>query len=342
MTAAASAVPPSPAEPVEPAEIVARSEAMRDAVSAAEDVARTAATVLLLGEEGAGKALLARHIHRHSLHPDRAFVTVTCVALGPELAAGEIFGPEATSGGRRGAFDRARGGTLFLDRICELPAPQQARLVRILQESENDGSSPRVIASAVKDLAAMVRKGQFRADLYYRLDVFPIRVPPLRERPEDLEALVRTLAARTAAAHGRSTPALAEEAIAALAGALLPGNVRELSNIIERALVRNRGDEIGVGDLGLAGIPAPALAPPPGRPFPPGLPLHLETLERMAIEAALAQVRGNRTHAAKLLGIGLRTLRNKLRLWRLAEGAGEAEAAIADEVDGAIANNPAP
>ncbi|HVE83615.1 MAG TPA: sigma 54-interacting transcriptional regulator, partial [Myxococcales bacterium] len=198
--------------------------------------------------------------------------------------------------------------------IAEMPVALQAKLLRVLQEREVDrvgGRAPvpvdvRVIATTNRDLEAQVRAGAFRADLYYRLSTFPIALPPLRARREDLPALARHLLARAAEELGRPAPALAPDALQALARHPFPGNVRELGNVLSRALIRARGPSLSASDLSLAP------APPAGAFGDAGLPLDLAALERMAITEALRRTGGNRTHAARLLGIGLRTLRAKL------------------------------
>jgi DNA-binding NtrC family response regulator len=357
---------------------VARSPAMREAMEAALDVAPTPTTVLLLGESGTGKELLARFLHARS---GRAgpWVAVNCAALPAELLESELFGHEkgAFTGAaerRAGRFEQAHRGTLLLDEISELPLQLQAKLLRVVQEREVDrvgGGRPvpvdvRLIATTNRDLAEMVRRGEFRSDLYYRLHVFPIVLPPLRARAEDLAPLAHVLVADAARALGRPVPLIDDAALEALAAHPFPGNVRELRNVLERALVRCRGSVIGAAQLGIgAGLhlaEAPLPGPLPasgaremkqGRPTASGareigssahpepfdlaqdrlgaaeskgdgaslfttgaLPIDLSALERLAIFEALRRVSGNRTHAARLLGIGLRTLRNKLRAYR--------------------------
>ncbi|HTT69735.1 MAG TPA: sigma-54 dependent transcriptional regulator [Anaeromyxobacteraceae bacterium] len=319
----------NPAAALLPPEPVAVSPAMREVLEAARDVAPTPTTALLLGESGTGKELLARFLHQHSQRPG-AFVAVNCAALPAELLESELFGHErgAFTGAaerRAGRFEQAQRGTLLLDEVSELPLPLQAKLLRVLQEREVDrvgGQRPipvdvRIIATSNRDLGQMVERGLFRADLYYRLNVFPIVLPPLRERREDLPALAEALVLDAAAALGRRPPALDLAALAALLTHPFPGNVRELRNLLERALVRCRGPVIGPAHLHLhrAGPVADLPAIAPGAEAP-ALPLHLGELERLAIGEALRRAGGNRTHAARLLGIGLRTLRNRLRTYR--------------------------
>jgi two-component system response regulator FlrC len=335
MNATAAATPlqrPFASEPV------AASAAMREVLQLASDVAATPTTVLLLGESGSGKEILARHLHAASQRAAGPWVAVNCAALPAELLESELFGHErgAFTGAterRAGRFEQASGGTLLLDEVSELPLPLQAKLLRVLQEREVDrvgGLRPvpvdaRIVATSNRDLAAMVRAGQLRSDLYYRLNVFPIVLPPLRARPDDVLPLAERLLAECAAALGREAPALSAGAREALLDHPFPGNVRELRNLVERALVRCRGALVEPRHLGLPGalelapdgvddVPSPRDVRPaePGA-FPGALPLELARLERLAIEEALRRVGGNRTHAARLLGIGLRTLRNKLR-----------------------------
>jgi len=325
-------VSPQPPDPV------AVSSAMKEIVAAADDVAETPTTVLLLGESGTGKEVLARYIHRRSPRANGPWVAVNCAALPAELLESELFGHErgafTGAGDRRvGRFEQASGGTLLLDEVSEIPLSLQAKLLRVLQEREVDrlGSQRpvpvdvRVIAATNRDLGQMVSKGHFRSDLYYRLNVFPVVLPPLRTRVEDLPALAAGLLAEASEEMGRPAPSLSPDVVDLLAGHDFPGNVRELRNVLQRALVRCRGPVIGPEHLRTAAdLPAPA---PGAAALPSGLPLDLASLERMAIREALRRVNGNRTHAARLLGIGLRTLRNKLRAWREEEGIDPAAAA---------------
>jgi two-component system response regulator FlrC len=333
---------------------------MREVLAAAEDVAMGSTTVLLLGESGTGKEVVARHIHRCSPRASGPWVAVNCAALPSELLESELFGHErgAFTGAadrRIGRIEQAEKGTLLLDEISELPPALQAKLLRVLQEREVDrvgGGKPipvdvRIIATSNRDLGEMVRQRQFRQDLYYRLFVFPIVLPPLRERPDDIPALIDHLLQKLSESLGRPAPVLSEGAQAALVTYPYPGNVRELGNILERALVRCRVSTLELGHLwpgearelgivgdGAATASATALSQPDALPpvslpsrnsggrvperrfLPEGVPIDLPSLERLAIQEALRRVNGNRTHAARLLGISLRTLRNKLREFR--------------------------
>jgi two-component system response regulator FlrC len=321
---------------------------MREVMAAAEDVAMGATTVLILGESGTGKEIVARHIHRCSPRGNSPWVAVNCAALPSDLLESELFGHErgAFTGAndrRIGRIEQADKGTLLLDEISELPLGLQAKLLRVLQEREVDrvgGGRPvpvdvRIIATSNRDLGEMVQRKLFRQDLYYRLFVFPIVLPPLRERPDDIPALTDHLLHKLSESLGRPAPTLTEDAMEALASYRYPGNVRELGNILERALVRCRvptldlrhlwpadSVELPTATLETKDAPAPAARYSGGRIperkfLPEGVPLELASLERLAIQEALRRLNGNRTHAARLLGISLRTLRNKLREFRV-------------------------
>jgi two-component system, response regulator FlrC len=338
-------------------------QVMQDVLSAVEDVARACTTVLLLGESGTGKEVFARYIHGISPRSTGPWIAVNCAALPGELLESELFGHE--KGSFTGAADRRIGrieqadhGTLLLDEISEMPIALQVKLLRVLQEREVDrvgGARPvpvdvRIIATSNRDLATMVARGEFRADLYYRLSVFPIFLPPLRERREDIPALAARLTGEIALRLGRPAPVLSSEALDALLNYEFPGNVRELANVLERVLVRCHGTAVPAQHVAvaLAAVGISSIRPLPGeaasrRPtrqvattaidyqvsggagggretadfMLDGFPLALAELERMAILEALRRVHGNRTHAARLLGISLRTLRNKLRALRL-------------------------
>jgi two-component system response regulator FlrC len=319
-------------------EPVGDSPAMREVLSAVEDVAPANTTVLLLGESGTGKEVFARHIHRLSERAAGPWVAVNCAALPAELLESELFGHErgaftGASDRRIGRIEQADRGTLLLDEISELPLPLQAKLLRVLQEREVDRVGGgraipvdvRVIATSNRDLEQMVADKLFRADLYYRVSVFPIALPALRERRSDIPLLAAELVTEIALRLGRPAPTLSPSALACLQAYDYPGNVRELGNLLERALVRGRATELSAahfdrqlrapgGATSLA--PAASSAPAPAIGLAPGLPLDLGELERLAIAEALKRVNGNRTHAARLLGISLRTLRNKLRAER--------------------------
>lgn len=329
MTLTALSLAPTPLTAGGP---VAVSQRMKEVLTAADDVASTPTTVLLLGESGTGKEVIARHIHARSRRARGPWVAVNCAALPGELLENELFGHErgaftGASERRCGRIEQAHGGTLLLDEVSELPLHLQSKLLRVIQEREVDrvgGQRPvavdvRIIATSNRDLATMVQQKLFRADLYYRLNVFPIELPPLRDRGEDVPALAARLLAETASSLERRTPRLTASALDALRAYPFPGNVRELGNVLERALVRCRSEAIDAAHLSLPMAPLQADAASSsavGHRLPAGLPIDLAQLEKLAIAEALHRVNGNRTHAARLLGIGLRTLRNKLKLSR--------------------------
>jgi two-component system response regulator FlrC len=330
---------------------VGASPAMREVLAAAEDVAAAGTTVLIVGESGTGKEILARHIHRCSQRAAGPWVAVNCAALPAELLESELFGHErgaftGASERRVGRIEQAHRGTLLLDEISELPLALQAKLLRVLQEREVDrvgGTRPiavdvRVIATSNRRLDEMVARKEMRADLYYRLNVFPIELPPLRRRAEDLPALAGDLLRDLAQALGRQAPILGDDALQALARHPFPGNIRELGNVLERALVRTRHPILRLEDLCLDGACAPSTSTSTSTcsaDWPASLPLDISALERLAIEEALRRVNGNRTHAARVLGISLRTLRNKLRAYRTsAAGTHAATVAVGQELPG--------
>jgi len=298
--------------------------AMRPVVEAIEKVARANATVLLLGESGSGKEVAAKAIHDASPRRDKPFMAVNCAALTASLLESELFGHEkgaftGASERHRGRIELADGGTFFLDEVAELKPELQAKLLRVLQERrfERVGGTRtlevdvRWIAATNRDLRTMMDSGAFREDLYHRLAVFPIRMPPLRERPADILPMARTLLARITADLGRSSLRLSPEAEKAIAGARWPGNVRELANALERAAILADGDVLGAEHIWLESTPAPRAAEP--LPASGGEIKPLAELEREAITRTLESVDGNRRRAAELLGIGERTLYDKLK-----------------------------
>jgi two-component system response regulator FlrC len=338
---------------------VGDSAPMREVLTAVDDVAPANTTVLLLGESGTGKEVFARYIHGLSERAAGPWVAVNCAALPAELLESELFGHERGSftgatERRIGRIEQADRGTLLLDEISEMPLPLQAKLLRVLQEREVDRVGGgrtipvdvRVIATSNRDLEQMVAQKLFRADLYYRLSVFPIALPALRERREDIGPLAEHLIADIAERLGRPAPALSAPALACLQAHDYPGNVRELGNVLERALVRCRATELSAEhfDRSLRGPGATSVAQPAPAPandatpvvagaLPPGMPIDLAALEQLAIVEALRRVNGNRTHAARLLGISLRTLRNKLRAQREASAANAGQLLPSVETD---------
>ncbi len=302
--------------------------AMRPVVDALARVAKTAATVLLYGESGTGKEVAARLLHETSPRAHKPFVVVNCAVLTEQLLESELFGHEkgAFTGAhslRRGRIELANGGTFFLDEVGELKLDLQAKLLRVLEERRFErlgGSTPvtvdvRWVAATNRDLRAMVQEGTFREDLYHRLAVFPIRLPPLRERREDIIPLAETLVADlSAAARRATTPRLDDSVKARLQGEDWPGNVRELRNVLERAMILADGPVIKAEHLWID-----ASSVTPNRPRAPVARRKgsLKELERQTILCTLADVGGNRRLAAMKLGIGLRTLHEKLTRYEL-------------------------
>jgi len=310
--------------------IVAFSRAMEEVVRKIRLVAPTSLSVLVTGESGTGKEVVARAIH--ALSPRRAgpFLPINCAAIPEALLESELFGHEkgaftGASSSRPGKMEAASGGTLFLDEIGEVPLAVQAKLLRAIEEKEVSrvGGQQvirvdvRIIAATNRDLAARVAEKAFREDLYYRLNVFQIEVPPLRERREDIPRLAARFLEAAARANASPPRRLSPEALKALLAYRWPGNVRELRNAMEAASVVARGDVIGPQDLPPQ-IAAAAVAPPSPEPIPLPAPRTLEEIERDAIRAALAACGGNKTRAARVLGIGLRTLHRKVREYGIA------------------------
>jgi two-component system, NtrC family, response regulator AlgB len=301
-----------------------RSPAMQHAVENARLAAKLDVTILLLGESGTGKNVLANAIHAWSARSAKPFVTVTCTTLAEHLFESELFGhvKGAFTGAwkdKPGRLEAAAGGTVFLDEIGELAPELQVKLLRLLEEGrfERVGDSrsreinARVVAATNRDLEAEVRNGRFRGDLFYRLAVITIPVPPLRDRREDLPALVDHLLARLAARHRRTRPTLAPAAAEAIAAYAWPGNVRELANALERALVLSRGEAIEAESL-----PDAVLAPPRDAPAPSGESLALEDVERRHIQHVIASSASLEDAAARL-GIDPTTLWRKRKRWGL-------------------------
>jgi two-component system response regulator FlrC len=308
--------------------LIAVDPAMRAVVDQIDKVAPTGATVLLVGESGTGKEVVARAIHARSPRADGAFVAVNCAAVSPQLIESEIFGHEkgaftGASARRAGRFELADGGTLFLDEVAELPAELQAKLLRVLQERsfERLGGTReitvdvRLVAATNRDLEQEMRQGRFREDLYHRLAVFPVRLPPLRERRGDVVPLARHILERLAAELGRPELQLDEEAETSLVSHDWPGNVRELGNALERAAILAPGRRIEAADLGLQTTSLSEVAGPSPEPDP--LEGTLKDVEREAIRRALEATGHHRRHAAERLGIGLRTLYDKLKTYGL-------------------------
>jgi DNA-binding NtrC family response regulator len=305
--------------------IIGESGQMVEVISLVQRVAASEATVLIRGESGTGKELIAKAIHYASPRAARPLVRVNCAALPENLLESELFGHEKGSftgavASRKGRFELADTGTLFLDEIGDLPLHLQAKLLRVLQEREFErvGSSQpikinvRILSATHRDLESLLRTGQFREDLYYRLNVVTILVPPLRERRQDLPALMDHFLKFFATKNDKTLRGFSREARDMLLRYDYPGNVRELENLIERAVVLSRGDLIGHGDLPLT-VEAPEAS---GEP-PTQLTTAVEGLERRMIKEALKRADGVQTRAADLLGITERALRYKLKKYGL-------------------------
>ncbi len=383
-------------------QMLGRCPAMLRVRQLVERVAPTDATVLIVGEHGSGKEMVAHEIHRNSPRRAEPYIKVNCAALSEQLIESELFGHEkgAFTGAierREGRFELANRGTLLLDEVSELPLNLQAKLLRVLQEREFErvgGAKTikvnvRILATSNRDLQQFMERGLFRSDLYYRLNVFPVSVPPLRDRPDDIEFLAENFLRRFARKHGLRLPGFSDHARAAIRAYPWPGNVRELQNTIERAVILSEDRRpvtnaalnlpalaaLAVGrPVAHAGIavessgtpftvvappaaPAPVSAPPsapvfasspaPEAPSPPepvggenapdpaegaapavvvdpalaaAAVVPLSEVEKKAILDALVSTKGNRTRAAELLGISIRTLRNKLNEYRIDEG----------------------
>ncbi|MBL8862345.1 MAG: sigma-54-dependent Fis family transcriptional regulator [Planctomycetes bacterium] len=312
--------------------MVAKSAAMLETLRTAARYARSKGTVLITGESGTGKERLARYIHESSPRKDGPFIRVNCASMPEQLLLLELFGHDRASGsqrGREGRVELADGGTLLLDEIGEIPASVQARLLRLVEDEEFErlgGSTTqrvdvRILATTSRDLASEMRAGRFREELYYRLNVLPVRVAPLRDRREDVMPLAQHFATAFAKSTGLETPTFTPEAAEALQAWSWPGNVRELENTLQRAVVALRHTRIDVADLALVasgGTPAStASASSPTEALGPQLANRkLEEIERVSILATLQATRGNKTEAARRLGVTARTLSNKMKLWR--------------------------
>ena len=314
--------------------IVTRSPVMKKVLERARRVARSKATVLIHGESGTGKELMARYIHDHSDRSDGPFVAINCAALPETLLESELFGHEkgAFSGAlarKPGRFELANHGTILLDEITEMVISLQAKLLRVLQEEEIDrlgGTKTipvdvRVIATTNRDCLAAVRSGKFREDLYYRLNVIPLHLPPLRERPEDIPLLAEHFRDEFCSQYGRDLR-FAPGVLEAMSRMEWPGNVRELRNAVERGVLLAEGNTIGHDDIfdtgtEFAGTSTTRDADRPGKEAAVDTQvMKLSDMEREMVKRALEKTKGNRTHAAKLLGISVRTLRNKLAEYR--------------------------
>jgi len=314
--------------------IVGASPAFRRMMTLIERVADSSATVLIQGESGTGKEGAARLIHQRSGRGARPFVAVNCAALPETLLESELFGYEkgaftGAAGRKEGRFELADGGTLFLDEVADLSLVTQPKILRVLQEGEFErvgGTRTlrvdvRIVAATNQDLAQMVREKRFREDLYYRLKVITINVPPLRERREDVRLLAEHFLRIYAAKNNRRLEGFTDEALRRLEGYSWPGNVRELENVVERGVVLAREARIDVTDLpeeiaGATPLPEGVMSVRIGTP--------LAEVEKRLLEATLRATKGNKTLTARLLGIDVRTVARKLERWDEDEDAGEA------------------
>jgi DNA-binding NtrC family response regulator len=309
--------------------LIGRSAALAETLARAARAAPTDATVLIHGESGTGKELLARSIHTLSPRAEAPWVAINCAALPETLLESELFGHErgAFTGAvsrRRGRVELAEGGTLFLDEIGDLPAAVQVKLLRFLQErefcrlggEETLRADVRVISATHRDLEASMREGSFREDLYYRLNVVRLDLPPLRERREDIPELVEHFVARYAKRHDRPVPAISREAMDALLKYGYPGNVRELENVIEQAIVLSSEGALTVDDLPV-GVRSRGVGDEPWttRPVEGDLPGLLDEIERRIVLETLTRHHGNQAAAARALGVTEGGLRYKLKKW---------------------------
>jgi two-component system response regulator PilR (NtrC family) len=310
------------AQPTHGQRLLGESAALAQAREMIAKLARTQAPVYISGESGSGKELAARLMHENGARGDRPFVPVNCGAIPEALVESEFFGYKKgafTGAGedRDGFFQAANGGTLFLDEVAELPLAMQVKLLRAIQEkrvrkvgsTHEEPADVRIICATHQNLAALVAAGRFRQDLFYRLNVIELKMPPLRECRDDIPLIAAHILARLAAASGTAPARLAPSALEALARYDFPGNIRELENILERAVALIGGDEIGAADLHLA--PSPSAEVERGAAV--ALPDYLDGLERRAILDALAKTDFNRTAAARLLGITFRQLRYRMQ-----------------------------
>jgi DNA-binding NtrC family response regulator len=336
--------------------IIGNSAGFHSFLDTIREVARTDSTVLLTGESGTGKGLVARSIHEASARREGTFVEANCVVYSEGVLHSELFGHErgAFTGAARtkkGRFELAKGGTLFLDEIGEIPHSTQLMLLRVLQDrtfervggEETLEADVRLIAATNRDLQEAIRQGTFRSDLYYRLNVIPVHMPPLRELVEDIPVLAQHFLTRCATRLGRPVEGFAPDALAAMSRYAWPGNIRELENMIERLVVLNRTGTVEACDL------PPAVRDVAESVCSVGSPGSLRELERTRIVAALDEAGGNKKLAAQRLGIHRSTLYAKLRRYELADyapsgngngdGTGQAESAATDEGRPFVAQN---
>ncbi|MBF0118357.1 MAG: sigma-54-dependent Fis family transcriptional regulator [Desulfobacterales bacterium] len=310
--------------------LVTHNKAMRRLIELVKQVADSRASILIQGESGTGKELIARFIHENSSRKNKPFVAINCAALPETLLESELFGYEkgAFTGAisrKTGKFELANGGTVLLDEITEMQFHLQSKLLRVLQEREIDrvgGTKPiqvdvRVIATTNRDIKASIEKGDFREDLFYRLNVVPIKIPPLRDRKEDIPILTQHFVMKYNEIDNRNVKGLTDDALARLMEHPFKGNVRELENVIERSILLSDGEYIKSKDFLWDNDCEPQLEEEFNAPEgeePSVAPLR--DVEKKLIMQALGKTNGNRTHAANILGISVRTLRNKLNEYK--------------------------
>ena len=311
--------------------VVAKDARTRALLSLAKRVAQSPATVMLTGESGCGKEVIARFIHQHSARSAKPFVAINCAAIPENLLEATLFGYEkgAFTGAAQaqpGKFEQAQGGTLLLDEVSEMPLELQAKLLRVLQEREVERVGGhkaikldiRVLATSNRDMMATVKSGRFREDLYYRLNVFPIEIPPLRERPLDIEPLAQRALAEATAGSGHAARTMTTAAIEKLTRYSWPGNVRELENVMQRALILAADDLIDAEHIHLPRADSVRQEGEETNSTDTEPPSEdIKTLERKHILETLAAVNGSRKLAVKKLGISERTLRYKLQQYRM-------------------------
>ncbi len=317
-------------------DLIGQSPAMDYVRTMIAKLARSQAPVYVSGESGSGKELAARLIHSNSSRRDKSFVAVNCGAIPENLMESEFFGYKkgAFTGAAQdtsGLFQAANGGTLFLDEVADLPLAMQVKLLRAIQEKKvrtvggtlEESVDVRIISATHKNLSDMMSNGLFRQDLYYRLNVIQLKMPALRDRPEDIPELTQKLLHKLCDAQSISVPILEESASKLISKLPFDGNVRELENMLERALALCDGQKIGVDDLFMDHQPKPntddKVSYDPSKSPEVGLPEYLEDIEKRAILKALAKANNNKTAAAKLLGVSFRTLRYRLTKLGLAK-----------------------
>jgi len=317
-------LPPTQAERI----LLGSSPAMEEVRRLIDKLSRSQAPVYITGESGSGKELAARLIHEKSSRAGKPFVAVNCGAIPENLVESEFFGYKkgAFTGAeqdRDGFFQAADGGTLFLDEVADLPLSMQVKLLRAIQEkkvrkvgaTQEEAVDVRIISATHQSLAECVESGRFRQDLYYRLNVIELKMPALRELRDDIPQIATAVLGRLAEQMGLAeVPAITDQAMAALRGYVFPGNVRELENVLERALALSGGGALDLGDLSLSQGGAEEMskpvAEPPGESY--SLPDYLDEVEKAAIQSALEKTRYNKTAAARLLGISFRALRYRM------------------------------